>query len=73
MQAPGSAAKANPRKCNGLAAIIAGHAGGLVKGRHTQLTGTIGDLFLTVANGVLKAGIEGFPTATRTLDELFRG
>jgi hypothetical protein len=66
-------AEANPHKCNGLAAIVAGHAGGLVTGRHSKVTGTMGDLFLTVANGALKAGIEGFPTATRTFGELLQG
>lgn len=56
-------AEANPHKNNGLAVIVAGHAGNLVTGRHTKVTGTMGDLFATLANGVMKAGISNFPTS----------
>jgi Protein of unknown function (DUF1552) len=65
-------AEANPHKNNGLAAIVAGHTGGLVTGTHTKVAGKMGDLFLTVANDVLKAGLDGFPTADRTLSEIVR-
>jgi hypothetical protein len=65
-------AEANPHKCNGLAAIVAGHAGGLVTGRHSKVTGSMGDLYLTVVNDLAGAGLEGFPTATRRLPELIR-
>jgi hypothetical protein len=60
-------AEANIHKNNGLVAITAGHKR-LARGRHSKVTGTIGDLYLAVANDVLKVGIENFPTAERKLD-----
>jgi hypothetical protein len=57
-------AEANPHKNSGLAMIVAGHAGKLVTGTHTRLTGTVGDLYLTLADHVLQAGLGKFPTAT---------
>ncbi|HYM11657.1 MAG TPA: hypothetical protein VEU62_13050, partial [Bryobacterales bacterium] len=60
-------AEANAHKNNGLAVIVAGHTG-LLTGRHTKMTGTIGDLFLTLSDGVMNAGLEAFPTADRKLD-----
>ena len=56
-------AEANDHKNNGLPAIVAGHAGNLVTGRHSKLTGTMGDLYLTLAGQVMGAGIDKFPTA----------
>ena len=50
-------AEANPHKNSGMALLIAGHAGKLATGMHTKTTGTIGDLFLTVADDVLQANI----------------
>src|SRR5215831_7174246 len=41
-------AEANIHKNNGLAAIVAGH--GIPGGKHTKVTGTLGDLYLTLAN-----------------------
>jgi hypothetical protein len=58
-------AEANPHKNDGHAVIVAGHAGKITTGRHTKTTGTLGDLYLTLADDVLHAGIEKFPTATR--------
>src|SRR6202043_3063530 len=43
-------AEANPHKNIGHGAIVAGHAGKLATGMHSQLTGTIGDLHLTLAD-----------------------
>jgi Protein of unknown function (DUF1552)/TAT (twin-arginine translocation) pathway signal sequence len=60
-------AEADFHKNNGLALIVAGHAGGLVTGTHTKVTGTVGDLYLTVANKLLAAGVDGFPTAEKAL------
>jgi hypothetical protein len=34
---------------------------------HSSVTGTIGDLYLTLADEVLNAGLGKFPTATRKL------
>lgn len=63
-------AEANPHKCSGLAMIVAGHAGRLATGQHTKVMGTAGDLYLTLADDVLGAGIGKFPTATKKLTGL---
>jgi hypothetical protein len=60
-------AEANPHKNHGHASIIAGHVGRLATGMHSSVTGTIGDLYLTLADEVLNAGLGKFPTATRKL------
>ena len=66
-------AEANDHKNNGLSVILAGHAGNLNTGLHTRTTGTIGDLYFTVANEVMGAGLEKFPTADRNFRDLVRG
>jgi hypothetical protein len=43
-------AEANIHKNNGMGAITAGR-NRLAAGRHTKVTGTIGDLYLALANG----------------------
>ena len=63
-------AEANPHKNSGLAMIIAGGSRRLANGAHTRITGTVGDVYLTVADEVLGAGIGKFPTATRKLTSL---
>jgi hypothetical protein len=63
-------AEANSHKNNGLAVIAAGHAGGLKTGMHTKMTGTIGDLYLTIADELLKARLETFPTADKKLSDV---
>ena len=63
-------AEANPHKNSGLAMIVAGHAGSLATGMHSRVTGTLGDLYLTLADDVLNAGVGKFPTATRKLTEI---
>ena len=60
-------AEANSHKNNGLACIVAGHAGKLVTGLHSKMTGTVGDLYLTLADDVMGAGLKQFPTADRKL------
>ncbi len=64
-------AEANDHKNNGLSLIVAGRAGGLRRGVHTRSTGTVGDLYLAVANRGVGAGLTGFPTASRELNELY--
>ena len=64
-------AEANDHKNNGLSVIVAGQPGGLVGGTHTRTTGTIGDLYLAVANKAMNAGLESFPTANRVLPEIY--
>jgi hypothetical protein len=64
-------AEANSHKNNGLAAVIAGNAGGkLALGRHSKVTGTVGDLYLTLADEVLGASLGKFPTATKRMSEI---
>ncbi len=63
-------AEANPHKNNGLGLLVAGHAGRIATGTHTETTGTVGDLYLTLADDVLGAGLGKFPTATRKLSQV---
>ena len=63
-------AEANPHKNSGLAMIVAGGQPELAKGAHTRVTGTVGDVYLTVADEVVGAGIGKFPTATKKLGSL---
>jgi hypothetical protein len=60
-------AEANPHKNSGLAMVAAGHAGGLKTGVHTRVAGTVGDLYLTLAEEVVGARIGTFPTAAKKL------
>ncbi|MBM3810568.1 MAG: DUF1552 domain-containing protein [Acidimicrobiia bacterium] len=60
-------AEANAHKNNGLVAILAGH-NKLRKSQHTKTTGTMGELYLALANDVMGAELDRFPTATRKLD-----
>jgi uncharacterized protein DUF1552 len=63
-------AEANPHKNDGHAVIVAGHTGKITTGRHSKATGTLGDLYLTLADDVLHAGVAKFPTATRRIPGL---
>ncbi len=63
-------AEANVHKNNGLALIVAGGSPRVAKGAHTKITGTVGDVYLSVANEVVGAGIEKFPTATKKIGAL---
>jgi hypothetical protein len=63
-------AEANPHKNSGLAMIVAGGSKKLARGSHTRVTGTVGDVYLTLADEVLGAGIGKFPTATKKIGTL---
>ena len=63
-------AEAGPHKNNGMIALVAGCKDKLTMGRHTHVAGTIGDLYLTVADRVLGAGVGKVPTASRTMGEI---
>ena len=63
-------AEANSHKNAGLAMIAAGHAGKMKTGLHTRLTGTVGDLYLTLAEEVVGAPIGSFPTGEKKLSEI---
>ena len=54
-------AEANPHKNSGLAMIVAGGINRLAKGTHTRVTGTVGDIYLTLADEVLQAGHRQVP------------
>src|SRR5215831_2074814 len=55
-------AEANAHKNNGLAVIVAGHTGGIQTGLHTRTTGTLGDLYVTLADETVGARLGTFPT-----------
>ena len=63
-------AEANPHKNSGLAMIVAGGSKRLARGKHTRITGTVGDVYLTLADEVVGAGLGKFPTATRKVGTL---
>ena len=63
-------ADANSHKNNGLATIVAGHAGSLKSGMHSKIAGTVGDLYLTLADEVFDLGLGGFPTADKKLSQI---
>ena len=63
-------AEANPHKNSGLAMIVAGGNSRIAKGAHTRITGTVGDVYLTLADEVLGADIGKFPTASKKIGAL---
>ena len=63
-------AEANIHKNNGLVAIVAGHLNKMVTGTHSQVTGSMGDLYRAVAGDVLKVELDDFPTSSRKLEGL---
>jgi hypothetical protein len=63
-------AEAGPHKNNGMIALVAGSKKKLALGGHKRVAGTIGDLYLTVADSALGAGFGKFPTANRVLTEI---
>ncbi|HLK63521.1 MAG TPA: DUF1552 domain-containing protein [Bryobacteraceae bacterium] len=63
-------AEANPHKCSGLAMIVAGHLPRLKTGTHSRVMGTLGDLYLTLADEIMDAGLGKFPTASQKMREI---
>lgn len=63
-------AEAGGHKNNGLAMIVAGGSPKLARGAHTRVTGTAGDLYVTVADEIVGAGIGKFPTASKKMTAL---
>jgi hypothetical protein len=63
-------AEAGVHKNNGLAMVVAGGSQKLAHGTHTRVTGTVGDVYVTVADEVVGAGIGKFPTGTRKMGAL---
>ncbi|MBK9167537.1 MAG: DUF1552 domain-containing protein [Bryobacterales bacterium] len=60
-------AEANDHKNNGMPAIIAGHAGNLRTGVHSKMTGTMAELYLTLANDVMGVEVDRLPTGDKKL------
>ena len=50
--------------------IVEGHNGKLKTGMHSRFMGTIGDLYLTVADDIMGAGLGKFPTASKKMTEI---
>ena len=64
-------AEANPHKCSGLAMIVAGHLPRMKMGTHSRVMGTVGDLYLTVADEIMERGAGAkFPTASQKMREV---
>ncbi len=63
-------AEAGPHKSSGMIALVAGSKEKLSLGRHTKIAGTIGDLYTTLFDGVIGAGLGKMPTANRQLTEI---
>jgi hypothetical protein len=63
-------AEANIHKNNGLAVIAAGHAGKMKTGLHTRITGSLGDLYVTLADELLQARLGSFPTFEKKLSDV---
>jgi len=63
-------AEAGPHKTSGMIALVAGSKDKIAHGQHTKIAGTIGDLYTTLFDGVMGAGLGKAPTATRQLTEI---
>ncbi len=63
-------AEANAHKNAGLAMILAGHAGGMKTGRHTRVTGTVGDLYWTIADELMGTRLDRFPSGDKKLSQI---
>jgi len=63
-------AEANPHKNSGLAMVVAGGSKKLAHGAHTRITGTVADVYVTVADEVVGAGINKFPTSSKKITSL---
>jgi hypothetical protein len=63
-------AEANIHKNNGLAVIVAGHAGKMKTGLHTRITGSLGDLYVTLADEIVQARLGSFPTFEKKLNDV---
>lgn len=62
-------AEANSHKCNGLAVLLAGKAGGLKTGLHTKTSHGIADIYNTMAEEVFQTKID-FPSGQSKTSEI---
>src|SRR5579863_7424936 len=63
-------AEAGPHKPIGHVNLVAGCRKQVAHGQHLRLTGTIGDMYLTLADGVLGAGLGRYPAANGKIPQL---
>jgi hypothetical protein len=63
-------AEAGPHKSDGHVTLLAGCRDKVAHGRHVKLNGTIGDLYLTLTDQVVGAGLGKYPTASRKITEI---
>ena len=63
-------AEAGPHKAIGHVNLVAGCRKQVAHGQHLHLTGTIGDMYLTLADGVLGAGLSRWPAANGKIPQL---
>ncbi len=63
-------AEANIHKNNGLSLIVAGHDSRMKTGLHSRVTGSLGDLYVTLADEVLGARLGSFPTFEKKLSDI---
>jgi hypothetical protein len=63
-------AEAGPHKTSGMIALVAGSKDKIALGQHTKIAGTIGDLYTTLFDGVMGAGVGKVPTSSRQLSEI---
>ena len=63
-------AEAGPHKAIGHVNLVAGCRKQVAHGQHLRLTGTIGDMYLTLADGVLGARLGRYPAANGKIPEL---
>jgi hypothetical protein len=65
-------AEAGPHKNNGMISLVAGSKDRIALGRHLRVAGTIGDLYLTLADEVLNARLLQLNTAERKLSQILK-
>jgi len=63
-------AEAGPHKSDGHITLLAGCRDKVAHGRHVKLNGTIGDLYLTLTDQVVGAGLGKYPTASRKITQV---
>ena len=63
-------AEAGHHKTSGMIALVAGSKDKIALGQHTKIAGTIGDLYTTLFDGVMNAGVGKVPTSSRQLSEI---
>jgi hypothetical protein len=63
-------AEAGPHKSDGHITLVAGCADKVAHGQHIKVNGTIGDLYLTLTDQVVGAGLGKYPTASRKVGQI---